>query len=173
MLKYVFQGTRRYTLPNRLSDVIRLISVLSQDTTTFRTEKGIQNALRGKPLSLGTWQQIVDAHPEFFRPNGDNSHFALVIRSYFPEEEGKGREPFSVGETQKLIDTAIDLHEKEIQRRQMNSHLFPIIVAIIAVAGAIFSAVYPSHENNTMNNKIDSLSRTLQRIEFIMDTKAR
>jgi len=160
---------RRYTLPYRLSDVIRLISVLSQDKTTFRTEKGLQDSLRGKPLSLETWQGIVHAHPEFFRPNGDDTHYALVIRSYFPEEDGKGRNSFSVGETQKLIDVAIALHEKEIQQRQMNSHWFPIIVAIIAVGGAIFSPVYTSHVNDTTNNKIDSINAALQRMEVKMN----
>jgi len=146
---------------------------LSQDKTTFRTEDGLRMALRGEPLSLKAWQDVVNAHPEFFRPNGKNEHFALVIRSYFPEEEGKGRSPLTVSETQKLIDVAIALHEKEIERRQMNSHWFPIIVAIIAVVGAIFSPIYTHNVNSDTNQKIDSLNTTLKRVELKLDKNSR
>lgn len=159
--------TRRYTLRNRLSDVIRLITVLSLDKDTFRTEQGLQRALGGQPLSLKTWHKLAVEHPEFFRPIlNEKEHYALVIRSYLPKDANNVREPLTIEQTQKLIDVAIALHEKEIQQRQMNSHVFPIVVAVIAVLGTIFTAIYTNSSHDSTSKKIDSLNASLQRIEL-------
>jgi hypothetical protein len=156
---------RRYTLPHRLSDVIRLITVLSLDKWAFRQIASIKVALRGDPESLATWKDVADAHPEFFRPNGAEDHIALLIRSYRPENEDDQRAPLSIPETQKLIDVAISLHEKEIEGMQRNSHWVPIIVAIIALLGVLASAYIANVSNDDVKQKIDNLSSQIQKLE--------
>ena len=107
---------KRYTIENRLSDVVRLITVLSIDKYSFRTIENLEKAIRGLPSSAKTWLEIAEKHPEFFRPNGENTSIALLIRSYLPTKEDDSREPLTINETQKLIEVAISLHEKEIER---------------------------------------------------------
>jgi len=134
--------TRRYTIENRLADVIRLITVLAIDKHAFRTIGNLQDAIRGLPSSAKTWLEIAHQHPEFFRPNGGETSIALLIRSYLPINEDNTREPLSIEETQKLIDVAISMYEKEIEQSQKHSHLFPLIVAGIALFGVIFTPIY-------------------------------
>jgi len=154
---------RRYTLPHRLTDVIRLITVLSLDKYAFRKLDSIKVALRGDPESLKTWQDIAYAHPEFFRPNGTEDHIALLMRSYRPENHDNERDPLSIPETQKLIDVAISLHEKEIERMQRNSHRIPIIVAIITALGISISAYITNLSNAEVKQKIENLSIQFQK----------
>jgi hypothetical protein len=170
-----FKLERRYTLPNRLSDVIRLISVLSIDNNAFRSEKGLKNSLRSEPLSHAKkeWKEIIKEHPEFFRSNGSGDSFALVIRSYFPENVDplndtiKLRSPLTVTETQKLIDVAIGLHDKEYEKIQSRlNRWLPLGVAVIALIGSLVSTYFNSHANSDINKKIDSLNEVIKRVEL-------
>ena len=163
----------RYTKEGRLSDVIALISLLSVDVYAFRKISSLNDALRGKPQSSKQWEDIADVHTEFFRFNGDRDCIALLIRSYFPEDTQGRRATISVSETQKLIDTAIALHDKEISLRQKNSYLYSfigsLIVAVIAVGGTIFSTIYSNRGNSAVIEKVDSLNKKIQKIELKID----
>ena len=159
---------RRYTQKGRLDDVIRLISVLSQGKYAFQSEEGISRALRGSPLSANTWEVVARAHPEFFRPQGSGKLFALLIRSYFDKGDDEIRDDLTVEQTQKLIDVAIALHDKEIQRRQMNSYLFPLIIAIIALLGTIATPIITALTNKHDKNSINRIDSTVQRIETML-----
>jgi len=156
---------RRYTLPDRLSDVIRLITVLSIDKYAFRTIANLNDALRGKPSSLKTWEEVAYAHPEFFRPNKQENCVALLIRSYRTENQNNERDPLSIPETQKLIDVAISLHEKEIERIQRNSYMIPIIVAFISLLAVIVTAYIANASNSDVKQKIENLIKQVQKIE--------
>src|ERR1700748_783214 len=98
---------KRYTIDDRLSDVIALISLLAVGKSSFKKISGLSNALRGEPRSAGKWEDIASDHSEFFRFNGKKDNIALLMRSYFETDEDGHRESLSVEETQKLIDTAI------------------------------------------------------------------
>jgi len=143
---------KRYTNEGRLSEVIALISLLAVDEYTFRKISNLDQALRGSPNSVESkkWEDIAKAHPEFFRFNGNKDCIALLIRSYFSEDENKRRKPLEVAETQKLIDTAIALHDKEIAFKQRYSYLFPLLVALMAMVGTIISVTI---SNNNTNKK--------------------
>jgi hypothetical protein len=156
---------KRYTIENRLSDVVRLITVLSIDKYSFRTIENLEKAIRGLPSSAKTWLEIAEKHPEFFRPNGENTSIALLIRSYLPTKEDDSREPLTINETQKLIEAAISLHEKEIERFQRNSHIFPLIIAVIALLGVMFTPVYNHYVSLNTDKKIDSISKSIKHIE--------
>ena len=156
---------QRYSLANRLSDVIRLIYVLSQGDHAFRSEDAINSSLRGKPLSANTWEDVVISHPEFFRPTGSGKYFGLLIRTYFVADENEKRPTLSVDQTQKQIDVAISLHDKEIARIQKNSHKIPLLVSAIALFGVIISPIITSILNQNNMNKMDSINNGVKNIE--------
>jgi hypothetical protein len=164
---------KKYTKDGRLADIIALITLLSIDISTFRTIDKLDNALKGLPQSAKKWEDIAKFHPEFFRFNTDGSTVALLIRSYAKTDEGGQRAPLLISETQKLIDTAIALHDKEILLQQRNSYIYSIlvslVVAIIAVLGVIYSANHNNSDYNKINNKIDSLNKSIQQLEFKID----
>ncbi|MES2238943.1 MAG: hypothetical protein V4497_01660 [Bacteroidota bacterium] len=164
---------KKYTIANRLSDVIRLITVLAIDKHSFRTIENLEKAIRGLPSSAKTWLEIAETHPEFFRPNGEKTSIALLIRSYLPTKEDYSREPLTIEETQKLIEVAISLHEKEIQRFQRNSHIFPLIIAAIALLGVLFTPIYNHYISLNTDKKLDSISISIKKIEAKLKNKER
>jgi hypothetical protein len=172
----------RYTIPHRLSDVIALISVLSQFKHAFMSEDMLVEALRGSPRSKkafnstgpSTWAEIVESHHEFFRRNGNKLFYALVLRSYFEETQdpkfpqnpkAKLRRQLTVEETQNLINAAVSLHEKELQRLQKNAYLIPVVTAVVTLLGIIFTALLSySALNDKIIPKIDNLSDQIKSI---------
>jgi len=167
----------KYTIPNRLTDVIRLISVLAMDEHTFRTKEGLDKAIRGNPLSAADWIQIASEHPEFFRPNGDGFYIALLLRSYFKENQfgngAKTKECLTQEQTQKLIEAAISLHDKEIARIQKYSFRIPIRTAIIAGCAVVLASLISTgaaiYLNIFNSNKVEILQKNLDRIESKID----
>jgi len=155
-----------------LSDVIALISLLSVDERTFRSTSRLKDALRGNPISVKSqrWEDVASAHPEFFRFNGDKTSVALLLRSYLQEDESKQRRVLEVSEAQKLIDTAIALHDKEIQRSQRNSYLLPfigsLIIALIAAGTTIFNTANINNNSSKIIQKIDSLNIKIRVLEL-------
>lgn len=167
---------RRYTKdPLRLTDVISLISVLALDFPEFRTELDLHQALRSYPRSTEKWKDIANDHPEFFRPNGAQDHFALVIRSYFPIGEYventiiERRRALTFDETQKLINVTIELHRKEIERIQRNSHQIPLFVAIIALFGVIYTSYQTHQGNSNIRQSLDSVKHVLSNVRLQID----
>lgn len=156
---------KRYTHQHRLSDVIALISVLATDEYTFRSVEKLETALRSKPKSVAEWAAIAEDHPEFFRFNGKRTSIALLIRSYFVEDENKQREPLKVAETQKLIDVAITLHDKELARGQRFGYWFPLIVAFISLAGLVGTTIYNTQQAKIPKQQYDTLVMKLEQIE--------
>jgi len=163
-------GKKRYTKKDKLSDVIRLISMLSQGKYAFHSEDGIKNALRGNPLSAASWEEIARDHPEFFRPQGAGTMFALLIRSYFEKDDNEIRVELTVEQTQKLIDVAIALHDKEIQRRQMYSFRYPLWIALLALAGTVSVPIVTARLHKDNDKIIDRIDSTAQRIETMLKT---
>ena len=164
---------RRYTIPHRLSDVIRLISVLSIHPDTFRSEPGLNRSLTSDPLSSTTkqWRDVIAEHPEFFRCNKEKDHFALVIRSYFPENKSPNdekiglRDPLTVDQTQQLITVAMNLHDKEDEQISRNNRWFQMLLAIIALSGPVFSSIYSSYSNKSIADKVDSLTSVIKTVD--------
>lgn len=157
---------KRYSIPFRINDVIALITVLSVDQDAFRTEKGISIALRNeKPISANTWLKIGDEHPEFFRSSLERDLLALLLRSYFEQENDK-RKPLSVDETQKMIDVAITLHQNELRERQKRSEwAIPILTALIAALAVCLSSYNSGNKNSAANDKIDVLLIKISSLE--------
>jgi hypothetical protein len=135
--------------------------VLSMHRNAFKSEKGTKDSLQSEPSSVKSklWKDVVLNHPEFFRTNDDKTHFALVIRSYFPEEplpekpQVKLRGPLSVSETQTLINVAVSLYEKEVEEHKVSGIWIPVIVAFIVLGGQIYN-IYSAKNTTKDANKV-------------------
>ena len=156
----------RYLEPHRLSDVIRLITALSVDEQSFRTTKGLNESLRDPPNSVEEWFEVAKEHPEFFRSNRDKTHIVLLIRYLQNPNSDDKKPPLTVPETQKLVDQAIALHDKQLARYQRNSFKFPFYGTLTAAAVALlvgFANIILVL--NSSNNNAAKLDRIYNEIE--------
>ena len=96
--------------------------------------------------------------------------FALLIRSYFEKDDNEIRVELTVEQTQKLIDVAIALHDKEIQRRQMYSFRYPLWIALLALAGTVSVPIVTARLHKDNDKIIDRIDSTAQRIETMLKT---
>lgn len=148
------RGVSVYLKSGRLSDVLALIQILAYDRLAKRSNSGLVEELRRPPLTADDWIEIGRQHPELFRVlEGEQHHsgkdtVALIARyvqeplpSSNPNEPPRSP-PLASGVTAKLMEMAIELHDREFQRRdRWKSVLVPTAVAVIAAAAAIISAV--------------------------------
>jgi hypothetical protein len=127
-----------YTNPNRLADVMALLQVLALHSYRHRSDKGLKDTMRGSPSSASTWQEIAQQHPEFFRVDDDAKlGISLVARHVLPKDESGKRElPSNFLST--LLQTAINLHDRQIERAYHWKIYIPIIVVITAGIFTIF-----------------------------------
>lgn len=165
-----------YLQSNRLSDVIRLLVVLAVDKQNFRTEQGINGRLQDNPKSASTWLELAKDHPEFFRFNKDKTSIILLIRfiQKVDVEDGETRDPFSVEETQKLVDQAISLHDKQLARYQRDSYKTTITAAYIAAGAtiitgiiALFIAMSSNHETENIKKQLDNISKEISKTNAV------
>jgi hypothetical protein len=132
------QSERQYLRPERLADVMALIQVLALDKDSHRSEEGLLVELQGSPKSATSWRDLALEHPEFFRVKKEGLHgVALVARHVLPINEDK-REPLSPEFTGHLLNSAIELHDRQIRRNDRWTYQIPIWAAFIA---GIFSLV--------------------------------
>jgi len=154
-----------YLKPNRLSDVIRLISVLGVDEAySFRKNDSLTTTLNGKPKSGKDWFEIAKEHPEFFKFNIAGDTVVLLFRAIVKLDENGKRAPLSIDQTQKIIDQAISLHDKQIARLQKNSFLMPILTAIIASLTTGLVTYYSLKNNKEDLKKIDAKIETVLKL---------
>jgi hypothetical protein len=96
-----------------------LIQVLALDKHSHRSEDGLKEELQGKPHSSETWTKIAKQHPEFFRIRETGTHkVSLVARHVLPiNEDGTRKLPSDfVG---KLLQAAIEIHDRQMDRAQL------------------------------------------------------
>jgi len=121
-----------YTKPGRLSDVLALIQVLSLDEYTHRTESGITEELQSDPSSSDSWIELAREHPEFFRVRADDKNLSLVARHVMPRGASGNKEPLSSDIMQKLLQTAIDLHDRQVKAKEWWKTWIPVASTILA-----------------------------------------
>jgi hypothetical protein len=147
-------STKLYLKPGRLSDILSLVQVLAYDKFAKRTDAGLTTQLRRGPLTAGTWTEIGQQHPELFRVLEAEKHssnqetVALISRLVQPgipaenPDEPPKSPPLTPDQTGKLMDLAIELHDREVQRRdRWKTVVTPMIVAVIAAAASVVAAV--------------------------------
>ncbi|WP_157772471.1 hypothetical protein [Lacunisphaera limnophila] len=132
-----------YLKHGRLADVLALIQVLSFDKSAHRSEAGLQEELQGVPASATHWREIAREHPEFFRvrQKGDNV-VSLTARHVLPKDAEDRRPQLDVNFTHRLIQTAIDLHDRELKRAERWNFLFPAAIAALTSIVVILLSSY-------------------------------
>ena len=137
-----------YADSSRLADVMALIQVLALDKHSHRSEDGLREELQGNPRSAGNWREIAEQHPEFFRVRETGTHqVSLVARHVLPKNKEGTRELPSdfVG---KLLQAAIEIHDRQLDRAQHWKSYVPIVVAITAGLFTIFGIFLKSWLSN-------------------------
>jgi len=133
-----------YTNPNRLSDVMALIQVLALHKYRHRSDEGLTDEMQGPPRSVSTWKEVAQQHPEFFRVNdAERLGVSLVARHVLPKDENGNRELPSdfVGI---LLQTAVNLHDRQLDRAYHWKIYIPIVVVITAGIFTIFGILLRS-----------------------------
>ncbi|MES0492054.1 MAG: hypothetical protein ABUK01_18850 [Leptospirales bacterium] len=122
-----------YAKNSRLADVMALIQVLALDKHAHRSESGLNDELQGLPKSADLWSIVAKQHPEFFRVKESGNHrVSLVARHVQPRNEADNRKPLSADFVGKLLQAAIELHDREMERKNHWRAYIPIIVAVTA-----------------------------------------
>jgi hypothetical protein len=139
-----------YLIPSRLADLLTLIQILAIDPSARRTSDGLKTQLSSSPLSASSWFELGRSHPEFFRVlpgTGPQESISLVAR-FALEPTGLTAEghpktpPLTAEVTNNLMDLAVQLHDREMQRRdRWKTVLVPSIVAILAATASITAAI--------------------------------
>lgn len=124
---------QQYTEYGRLADVLALLQVLALDKHAHRSENGVTEELQGRPKSSDSWLKIAREHPEFFRVSGSGTHnLSLVARHVQPRDGEDNRAPLSADFVGKLLQAAIELHDREMDRKNHWKAYIPIVVAVTA-----------------------------------------
>jgi hypothetical protein len=135
-----------------LADILALIQVLAQHKYAHRSEEALQDELQGKPQSGCSWTCVAQEHPEFFRVYAEGKHgISLLVRHATLPDADHRRQPLSDEFTHGLLSTAVELHDRQLQRSQRWVPLIPmwtavltglisLSVALIAAAAAIYAA---------------------------------
>jgi hypothetical protein len=146
--------------PNRLADIIAAIQVLGTYRFASRYLEKWEKRLGRTPVSAPNWETVFKQHPEFFTTQGPNVSLVwrrsrernydtftrtLLSREAAMElakeedehsEKRLSRPPLDTAEVSKLVDIAINLHEREIRHAQERRWW---ITAVVAVVGLIIS----------------------------------
>lgn len=155
----------KYLKRGRLANVIALISALgSVEGNGFLSEESLTQTFNGKPSNDdNTWFEVAEDHPEFFRKNMKGNDIILLLRNANRTIDGdKENYPkLEIGLTQKLIDQAILLHDKELARYQRNSFLIPILTVFLT---ALLTWVIASSTNTSANSSLKTIEAKLDQV---------
>ena len=134
-----------YLLPGRVADVLALLQVLAMDEHAHRSENGLASELQGPPRSAKTWPELAQKHPEFFRVKPDGEHrVSLIARHVTPKDES-GRRPFPADYTSKLLQLAVELHDREVRRSQSWHVWLPILGVVVGGLLTLLGVWLKSH----------------------------
>ena len=136
----------KYIKENRLEDVMALIQVLALDANSHRSEDGLKSELPSKPSSANSWSELAKEHHEFFRVIEGKKHPISLVTRHVAEDSGIKRPALSPEHTQALLNTAIEIHDRQVRRDQRWTVLIPIWVAVIGAIVAVFKIL---SENGT------------------------
>lgn len=121
-----------YLMEGRLADVLALIQVLALDEHAHRSEEGLAYELQVRPRSAESWAKVAEQHPEFCRVLASGKHrISLVARHVSPRLDNR-RPPLASDYTSKLLQLAVELHDREVRRSQRWHVWIPVIVALSA-----------------------------------------
>ena len=134
---------RPYLKADRLADVIALIQILALHGYRHRTEGGIsKDAAQPGPRSAKEWKDIAQEHPEFFRVDAEEKFgVSLISRHVLPKDKDENRN-LPEGFVDLLIQTAITLHDRQLERARFWKLFVPPLITALLVGGFTLAGVY-------------------------------
>ena len=140
----------------RLVDVISAIQAMGSYKYYKRDFAGWAKSISGDESQSGYWENIILEHPEFFRLNTEKDIASLVWRRNYPRnyhvekhktltdtelealekqerKEKVSRMPLSSSDISVLINTAVDLHSRQLERKKDKYWWRAPIAAIVGV----------------------------------------
>ncbi len=146
---------KTYLIKGRLADVLALIQVLGLDRRGHRGEQGLQEELYGKPKSSTSWSKVAKEHPEFFRVDDSKEHGISLIARHVTEPNENGIRELSLDLIKKLIEIAIELHDRQKELADKWKTWLPIIAVIIAGLINVIVTLYTNNNSpDTGSNKL-------------------
>ena len=134
-----------YLRSGRLADVLGLLQVLGFDSLVYRSESGVdgeegngglRHELKAKPCSAQSWLQVAKEHPEFFRVDERKNYpISLICRHTYRTSPELKDKPFDNSIVHRLMELAVELHDRELRRSQGWTFYMPIWAA--AISGVI------------------------------------
>ncbi|MEM5480269.1 hypothetical protein WNY97_10600 [Pseudoalteromonas fuliginea] len=135
--------SKEYLKEHRLGEVIALIQVLAFHRNTSRSEEGLIEELKLIPRSANSWVELSKSHPELFRVRDEEdkiNRVSLVSRyvaSYEAKNGKKIRERLEPSLVQKLIEVAIEIHDRQVSNFERWKVIVPLLVACISATAVI------------------------------------
>jgi hypothetical protein len=126
--------TAPYIKGERLADTLALIQVLALDENPHRSEEKLQAELQGEPRSAKAWASLAGEHPEFFRVRAEAEHPVSLIARHVLPKDVQGDRTLPSDYTAKLMQLAVELHDRQLRRVQAWQAFIPILVAVVAGA---------------------------------------
>jgi hypothetical protein len=144
----------------RLADVLAAIQVMGAYTFSGRKYDSWVEKL-GEPLSATTWNLVFAEHPEFFsvsdewvslrwRHGYDRTYSHEQVRDLTRDEIAQltddqraklTRKPLTSDQIEALMNTAIELHSREVAYQQERRWLSPLLFGLLGVVlGAVLQA---------------------------------
>ena len=135
-----------YLSERRLQDVLALIQILGYGAEPDLTPRQICLALQdvgedGNPAEerLWHWESVARAHPEFFRVSGKSASVSLAAR-FAAGKEPSARQ-LAPEVVQRLMQTALDIHDREARRGERWTLYLPLVIAVIGAVGSLVTAL--------------------------------
>lgn len=128
----------RYLQLHRLVDILAAIQTMSLHDKYRHTTEGWADLISGNKEMAAHWKQVFDEHPEFFRKSATYAgQYGLVWRRALKE-----RGPVPENQIKTLLDTAIELHQREIDAfRDWRWWVAPVLAVFSSFIGAVLGGL--------------------------------
>lgn len=135
-----------YLSERRLQDVLALMQILGFGDEPDLTPREICLALQdigedSKPTDerLRHWEAVARDHTEFFRVSGKSASVSLAARFAAGKERSTRHLDSEI--VQRLMQTALDIHDREARRGERWTLYLPLVIAVIGAVGSVVTAL--------------------------------
>ncbi len=149
----------------RLSDVIAAIQAMGTYKYYKRDFSGWAKSISGDRSQANYWENIIKSHPEFFRLNTEKNQASLVWRRNYHRnyhvdknkqltqeeleqlsgtelDDRVSRMPLSSSDISVLVSTAINIHNRQLERAKESRWWITPVFGLIGVAVGVLLKTY-------------------------------
>lgn len=82
-------------------------------------------------MTLVSWSELAQKHPEFFRVKTDGEHRVSLVARHVIPKDAIGVRQLPPDYTYKLLQLAVELHDREIRRSQSWHIWLPVLGVVL------------------------------------------